>query len=54
MSTKVIRFGLSDIGATAAKGVNLTDAEITAKIEAGVLGLLLKGSISVGGTCTDN
>lgn len=52
-TNKVVRFALSDSGATAALGVNLTNAEITAKTEAGVQGLLLKGSYGVHGICHD-
>jgi len=50
---KVIRLALSDAGSTAALGVNLTNDEITAKQEAGIQGLLLKGSVAVGGVCHD-
>jgi len=50
---KVVRLALSDAGATAALGVNLTNAEITSKTEAGAQGLLVRGSLGVTGICHD-
>ena len=53
MANSVVRLNLSEIASTAALGVNLTDADVAAKLEAGASQLSDKGSISVGGVCTD-
>jgi sugar lactone lactonase YvrE len=53
-NNKVVRFALSDAAATAAAGVNITDARLAAKVEAGSEGLVVKGSVNVSGVCTDN
>jgi len=53
MSNNIILLTGGELAQTAALGVNLTDADIAAKIEAGPLGLLAKNSISIGGICTD-
>ena len=50
---KVVRLALSDAGLTAALGINLTNTEVAAKREAGIQGLLLRGSVAVGGICHD-
>jgi len=55
MSNSVIRLLSSELASTAALGVNLTNADVAAKFEAGPL-QLAEGdldSISVGGVCTD-
>jgi len=54
MANSVIRITQSDLATTAALGVNLTDAEIAAKLEAGPNQLTAKGSVSVSGVCVDN
>ena len=53
MANSVVRLNLSELASTAALGVNLTDADVAAKLEAGANQLTAKGSISVGGVCTD-
>jgi len=53
MANAIIRLNLSELATTAALGVNLTDADVNAKLEAGPLQLADKNSISVGGVCTD-
>jgi len=53
MTNRVVRFALSDAGATAALGVNLTNAEVLAKREAGATGLLARGGTAVFGICHD-
>ena len=53
MANSIIRLISSDIATTAALGVNLTDAEIALKLEAGPTGLAAKGSVQIGGVCTD-
>jgi sugar lactone lactonase YvrE len=53
MANSVVRINLSELASTAALGVNLTNADVAAKLEAGALQLSAKGSISVGGVCTD-
>lgn len=53
MANSVIRLIASEIATTAALGVNLTNADIVSKLEAGPIGLLVKGCTSVGGICTD-
>jgi len=50
---RVVRFALSDTAATVAAGVNISNADITSKTEAGTLGLALKSVQVVGGICTD-
>ena len=51
---EIVRFALSDSGATAAAGVNVTDAEVAAKIEAGNIAMTSPyGVQSVGGICVD-
>jgi len=50
---QVVRLALSDLGATPVLGVTLTTAEIAAKLEAGPIGLLFRGSTAVGGVCHD-
>ena len=44
---------LSDIASTASSGVNLTNAEVAAKLVQGTLGLLVKGVTDLGGICCD-
>ena len=55
MANSVVRLSLSEIAASIALGVNLTNADVAAKYEAGpnqlVSGAL--DSVSVGGICTD-
>ena len=53
MANSIIRLISSDIATTAALGVNLTDAEVALKLEAGPTGLSAKGSVQIGGVCTD-
>jgi len=50
---RVVRFALSDAGATPAAGINVTDAEVAAKREAGAIGLAIRGSFGVYGICHD-
>ena len=54
MANSILRLTLSEIASSAATGVNLTNADVVAKLEAGPTGLLAKGSTSIGGICTDN
>lgn len=53
MANQLVRFALSDRGATAALGVNVTDSEVTNKVVAGATGLIIKDSISIGGVASD-
>lgn len=54
MANQVVRFSMSDAATTAALGINLVDADVNARLEAGALGLLVRGSTAVSGVCTDN
>lgn len=53
MANSVIRLTSSEIATTAALGVNLTNADIAAKLEVGANQLTAAGSVSVGGVCCD-
>jgi sugar lactone lactonase YvrE len=53
MANSIIRLLSSDIASTAALGVNLTDADITAKLEAGPNQLTARGCDEIGGVCRD-
>lgn len=53
MANELIRLQLSDSGATAALGIQLTDAEIAAKLTTGAIALAIKGSTSIGGVASD-
>ncbi len=50
---EVVRFALSDSGATAATGINVTNARVASKLEAGPIALAFKNLKAVGGVCTD-
>jgi sugar lactone lactonase YvrE len=54
MANSIIRLTLSELASTAALGVNLTNADIVAKYEAGPTDLSARGGSSIGGVCTDN
>jgi sugar lactone lactonase YvrE len=53
MANSIIRLLSSDIASTAALGVNLTDADIADKLEAGPVGLAARGCDEIGGVCRD-
>jgi len=50
---RLVRITSSDVASTAALGVNLTNAEIAAKLEAGNLTFAAKSGVSPRGICTD-
>ena len=51
---EIVRFGLSDSGANAGEGVNVTNEDVAAKIEAGNVAMTSPyGVQSVGGVCVD-
>jgi len=50
---QVVRFALSDKAATAALGINITTADIDAKVEAGAVGLAVQGGSRAIGCCVD-
>ncbi|HUV85047.1 MAG TPA: hypothetical protein VMV86_05010 [Methanosarcinales archaeon] len=50
---KVVRFALSDVATTAALGINVTNADINAKVEAGAFGLAVYGGTNATGCCVD-
>ena len=50
---EVVRFALSDAGATAAIGINVTNTRVGEKLEDGPTALAAKGLESVGGVCCD-
>jgi len=50
---RIVRFGLSNIGATPAAGINLTDAQILNQTEAGPIGLTAKGFTRPYSMCHD-
>ena len=54
MANSIIRLTLSELASTAALGINLTNADIVAKYEAGPTDLSARGGTSIGGVCTDN
>ena len=53
MANSIVRLNLSELASTAALGVNLTNVDIAAKLEAGATQLSTKNSVSVGGVCAD-
>ena len=53
MANSIIRLTLSELASTGALGVNLTNADIVAKLEAGSAYLADKGGSAIGGVCTD-
>jgi sugar lactone lactonase YvrE len=50
---RVVRFALSDAGSTAAEGINITQARLNAKVEAGELGLAAQGATNISNVCHD-